>query len=68
MIVPPHIQQFNHRIKQMNQQRSTGLTLTVSEARNLHCEVFSLIAKIAELQDQLLQKPATAAVNDGGQW
>lgn len=67
-MIPPHIQQFNQRIKQMNQQRSTGLTLTVSEARNLHCEIFALIAKISDLQSQLLQQPGRDSGSDGGGW
>lgn len=67
MFTPPHIQQFNLKIKQMNQSSNTGLTLSASEARNLHTDIFSLITKISELQDQLLQK-TTATGNDGGQW
>ncbi|CAB4133660.1 hypothetical protein UFOVP257_382 [uncultured Caudovirales phage] len=44
------IQSFNNRIKSMNQTNSRQLTLSAEEARNLHADIFNLLANIAELQ------------------
>ena len=44
------IRNFNDRVKQMNQTASRQLTLNADEARNLHSDIFQLLAIIAELQ------------------
>jgi hypothetical protein len=66
MLIPPHIQQFNQKVKQMNQQGSSNLALSQSDARNLHSDIFALITKIANLQEQLLKQNNNSP--DGGGW
>ena len=44
-----HLQTFNNRIKVMNQTNSKELVLSALEARNLHSEIFDLLAQIAKL-------------------
>ena len=44
-----HIKMFNDRVKLMNQSNSKILTLNQQEARNLHAEIYDLMATIADL-------------------
>ncbi len=44
-----HLQNFNNRVKVMNQTNSKDLVLSALEARNLHAEIFELLAQIAAL-------------------
>lgn len=67
MQIPPQIQLFNQRIKQLNTSAGNTVQLSVNEARNLHCEIFQLISQIANLQDQLIQQQ-TDSRGDGGSW
>ena len=56
---------FNDRVRAMNQSNGKVLTLNQQEARNLHSEIYDLMATIANLSS----KPAEGAVNismDGG--
>lgn len=46
------ITNFNNRIKTMNQTNSKQLILSAEEARNLHADIFALLANITELQTQ----------------
>jgi hypothetical protein len=60
------IKNFNERVKVMNQTGSKQLALSAEEARNLHADIFNLLANIAELQagpQQVAQAPAGL---DGG--
>jgi hypothetical protein len=60
------IKNFKERVKIMNQTGSKQLDLSADEARNLHTDIFNLLANIAELQNQP-EPPQTAAVSfDGG--
>jgi hypothetical protein len=45
--LPFHIKMFNDRVKTMNQSNSKILTLNQQEARNLHAEIYDLMATIA---------------------
>lgn len=60
----PYIKLLNDRVKLLNLNRSTNLTLTATEARMLHTEVFALLEKISGLQNQLLT--SRPAEQDGG--
>jgi len=40
---------FNDKVRVMNQTQSRTVTLTADEARNLHSDIFALLAKFAEL-------------------
>lgn len=44
-----HLKAFNDKVKVMNQTNAREISLTAIEARNLHSELFSLLAVIAEL-------------------
>ena len=44
-----HLKAFNNRVKVMNQTNSKDLTLSALDARNLHNDVFELLAQIAAL-------------------
>ncbi len=60
------IKNFNERVKVMNQTGSRQLALSAEEARNLHADIFNLLANMAELQSNT--GPSTTAPTglDGG--
>jgi hypothetical protein len=43
------LKNFNERVKQMNQTNSKQLVLPADEARNLHSDIFTILANITEL-------------------
>lgn len=53
-----HSKAFNAKVKAMNQTHSKNLTMSADDARNLHSEIFDLLARIAELE--------SLAVGDSG--
>ena len=63
-----HIQKFNQRIQNLNQSGSRELNLGAKEARDLHSEIFGLLAQIADLERRILSNaPDTAQIAmDGG--
>jgi hypothetical protein len=42
------IKKFNDKIKVMNQSQSRDLILSAADARNLHAEIYALLAQVAE--------------------
>lgn len=62
------ITNFNNRIKTMNQTNSKQLVLNADEARNLHADIFTLLANIAELQSQpeATVEPIQITMDGGG--
>lgn len=63
-----HLQGYNDKIKLMNQTNSKSLTLTAIEARNLHNDIFLLLAQIAELT-QIKDNEETVILDfDGGKF
>jgi hypothetical protein len=65
----PYIKLLNDRVKLLNLNRTSNITLTATEARLLHNEVFALLDKISALQNQLLaQKPDSSGGLNGGTW
>jgi hypothetical protein len=44
-----HLKAFNKRVQVMNQTNAKDLTLTKTEAQNLHNDIFDLLTQIAEL-------------------
>jgi hypothetical protein len=51
----------------MNQTGGKQLQLTAEEARNLHADIFSLLANYAELQTvPLPEQPANLSLDGGG--
>jgi hypothetical protein len=47
--LPLPLKAFNDKVRMMNQTQSRDLMLSALEARNLHVEIFALLAQIAEL-------------------
>jgi hypothetical protein len=66
-----HLQNFNNRIKVMNQTNSRDLTLSAVDARNLHNDIFDLLIQIQALteikQTQTEQDTITIQM-DGGKF
>ena len=63
------IRNFNDRVKQMNQTNSRQLILSAEEARNLHADLFALLANLAEMQTKPKNEPEpeiTEVSLDGG--
>jgi hypothetical protein len=46
-----HLKAFNNRVKVMNQTNGKDLTLSALDARNLHNDIFELLAQIAALTE-----------------
>lgn len=61
------IKNFNERVKIMNQTGSKQLSLSADEARNLHSDIFALLANINELQTGTTSTAQAVLSNlDGG--
>jgi len=60
------IQNFNNRVRQMNQTNSKQLVLSAEEARSIHADIFSLLSMIAELQNRSEPEPVNSVFMDGG--
>jgi hypothetical protein len=58
---------FNDKVRVMNQTQSKQLVLSTQEARNLHADIFALLAQIAELADKPAVEPVINQIGmDGG--
>ena len=57
---------FNNKIQQMNQTGSRQLMLSADEARNLHADIYILLANLAEMQPALDTATASEISMDGG--
>ena len=60
------IKNFNDRVKVMNQTGGKQLALSAEEARNLHADIFNLLANIAELQGSTEPVVVAQTSLDGG--
>lgn len=60
------VKNFNDRVKVMNQTGSRQLSLSAEEARNLHADIFNLLANLAELQNVRGPEASTNISLDGG--
>jgi len=64
--LPLHVKKFNDKLRVMNQANAKILTLNAEEARNLHAEIYDLMATIASLSIAT-DTNATIEINmDGG--
>lgn len=63
-----HLNNFNDRVKGMNQMRQQELRLTSVEANNILSDVFNLLAQIARLEAQASESaaPITDVIVSGG--
>lgn len=64
--LPFHIKLFNDRVRAMNQTNGKLLTLNPQEARNLHAEIYDLMATIAELSKNTSIEDTVIINMDGG--
>lgn len=65
-----HVEAFSDKVRTMNQTSSKNLTLSAADARNLHTEIFALLATIVELTTAK-EKPAASVTTlelDGGRF
>jgi len=46
-----HVKNFNERVKAMNQTQSKELTLSAQDVRNLHSDIFAILAHVTELSN-----------------
>jgi hypothetical protein len=62
-----HVRNFNEKVRIMNQTQKKDLLLSAQDARNLHADIFALLAQIAELQTQPAPESAGRQIlMDGG--
>lgn len=69
--IGPHLKSFNDRIKVMNQSGKKDIIFTADDARNLHAEIFSLLALISEMSLKLQKEDEVDQLNveiDGGRF
>ena len=57
---------FNDRVRAMNQANSKVLTLNPQEARNLHAEIYDLMATIANLSKTADVSAISVSMDGGG--
>lgn len=57
---------FNNKVQQMNQSGSRQLMLSADEARNLHADIYVLLANLAEMQTGSNDNPSSEISMDGG--
>jgi hypothetical protein len=58
---------FNEKLRQMNQSNGKQLVLSAQEARNLHADIFTLMAEVTTLSTTKSNTEETVtAVMDGG--
>ena len=60
------VKNFNERVKIMNQTGGKQIALSAEEARNLHADIFNLLANIAELHGTSEPSQPTSLNLDGG--
>lgn len=61
------LKMFNDKVRVMNQTQKKDLLLSAQEARNLHAELFALLAQIAELSKKPQESPDVVQISmDGG--
>lgn len=62
-----HLKMFNDKVRIMNQSQKKDLTLSAQEVRNIHADIFNLLAQIAELtKNPQVDEEVTQIVMDGG--
>ena len=63
--LPFHIKMFNDKVRAMNQSNGKILTLNAQEARNLHAEIYDLMATNVNLT-RTTSNTATVSMDGGG--
>lgn len=57
---------FNNKVQQMNQSGGRQIMLSADEARNLHADIYALLANLVEIQNGSNNQPGTDTFMDGG--
>lgn len=60
------VRTFNDKVKIMNQTNGKQLVLSAQEARNLHNDIYAMLANIAELASNKVQDDVIQISVDGG--
>ena len=60
------IRNFNDKIRVMNQTNSRQLVMTANEARNLHTEIYAILAQLSEYARAAPAEEVTQIQMDGG--
>ena len=60
------VRKFNDKVRQMNQTNGKQLVLSAEEARNLHNDIFALLANLAELASNTSSEEVIEISMDGG--
>jgi hypothetical protein len=66
--LPLQVKKFNDRVRAMNQANGKILTLNAEEARNLHAEIYDLLATIANLTKNTDSSDVVVINMDGGKF
>jgi hypothetical protein len=61
-----HIKNFNDKIKVMNQTNRKELILSAVEARNLHAEIFEILALVAKSSGSNTNENINVVMDGGG--
>jgi hypothetical protein len=62
------VRNFNEKVKVMNQTNAKQLVLSADDARNLHTDIYALLANIAELKGNGGGESVQISVMDGGRF
>ena len=70
MAHPPsyHVLNFSKMVQLMDQTQSKRLTMSAEDARNLHTEIFALLARIADLTETKEETEVMSVAMDGGRF
>lgn len=63
--IPLHVKTFNDKVRLMNQSNSRTLTMSAEDARNLHAEIFNLLAELSKQPKNVANQPINVEM-DGG--
>jgi hypothetical protein len=63
-----HVRMFNDKVRVMNQTQSRDLILSANEARNLHADIFAILAQVSELatKPQVSNDVVQVSMDGGG--
>ena len=61
-----HVLNFSKSVQAMNQTNSKRLSMSAEDARNLHSEIFAMLARIAELTESKEEVQPLNVTMDGG--
>lgn len=63
-----HLRMFNDKVRLMNQTGKQNLTLSAQEARNIHADLFDLLAQCSKLSQTNADNAVISVEFDGGKF